>query len=158
MYRVTVAFVLLIASTAASWAQSPSIWKSQQGAILKVLSIDTATGNFSGIFISSPTGPCAGVVYDLIGHQRGPRMAFQTSKTWPSDCSLTVVWSGRTDSQGTLATRWIVKYVASNGPRYRNAAPRFSSASEQDHSAETGVNTVGAGGRVAGSRRFSLRS
>ena len=116
MYRVTVAFVLLIASTAASWAQSPSIWKSEQGAILKVLSIDTATGNFSGIFISSPTGPCAGVVYDLIGHQRGARMEFQTSKTWPSDCSLTVVWSGRTDSQGTLATRWFVKYAAPNGP------------------------------------------
>jgi len=116
MYRVTVAIVLLIASTAVSWAQNPTVWKSQQGAILKVLSIDSATGNFSGIFISSPTGPCSGVVYDLAGRQRGNRFAFQTSKTVQSDCALTVVWSGRTDGQGTLATRWIVKSVAPNGP------------------------------------------
>ena len=116
MYRVTVAFVLLIASTAAAWAQGPSIWKSQQGAILKVLSIDSATGNFSGIFISSPTGPCAGVVYSLAGRQRGPQFVFQTSNTVSSDCALTVVWSGRTDSQGTLATRWVVKSAAPNGP------------------------------------------
>src|SRR4051794_21824123 len=87
MYRVTVAFVLLIASTAVSWAQAPSIWKTQQGAILKILSIDSATGNFSGIFISSPTGPCAGVVYDLTGRQRGSQFAFQTWKTVPSDCA-----------------------------------------------------------------------
>ena len=116
MYRVTIAFVLLITFAAASWAQSPLVWKSQQGAILKVLNIDSATGNFSGIFISSPTGPCPGVVYDVAGRLRGHQIAFQTSKTGPSDCALTVAWSGRTDSQGTLATRWIVKSAAPNGP------------------------------------------
>jgi hypothetical protein len=58
MYRVLAASLLLAASTAASWAQglSPSVWQSQQGAILKVLTADSASGNFGGIFISSPTG------------------------------------------------------------------------------------------------------
>jgi hypothetical protein len=115
MCRFTVALVIFIASAAVSWAQSPSIWKSQQGAILKVLSTDAATGNFSGIFISSPTSPCPGVSHDLAGQVRGHQVVFQTSRTGTSDCALTVVWYGRANSPGTVSTRWVVKSAAPNG-------------------------------------------
>jgi hypothetical protein len=124
MCRFTVALVLLIASAAVSWAQSPfggvswvnpSIWKSQQGAILKVLSIDSATGNFRGVFISSPTGPCPAVNYDLAGRVQGHQVVFQTSRTWTSDCAVTAVWSGRAVSPGTVTTRWVARLVGPNG-------------------------------------------
>jgi len=126
MYRFTVALVLLISSTAASWAQSPSpfdvswlrpsIWKTQQGAVLKILSINSATGDFSGVFISSPSGPCPTVNYDVAGRIRGDRVVFQTTRGGPSDCALTVLWSGRAVSPGTVATRWTIKFTAPNGP------------------------------------------
>jgi hypothetical protein len=38
----------------------PSVWQTLRGALLKSLWIDAA-GNFAGIFISSPSGPCPGV-------------------------------------------------------------------------------------------------
>jgi len=58
MYRLLAALLFLVAFTAASLAQdlSPSVWQSERGAILKVLNADSATGNFSGIFISSHEG------------------------------------------------------------------------------------------------------
>jgi hypothetical protein len=117
MYRVTAALFLLIASVAASSAQglSPSVWKSQQGALLKVLRVDSATGNFGGVFLSNPTGPCPAVPYDLAGRVRGPRLVFQTSRTWTSDCRVTADWSGRFVSPTTVATRWIATQVAPNG-------------------------------------------
>jgi hypothetical protein len=138
MYRFIVALGLVFASTAASSAQGtfpsifqaqgllpsilqaqgvlPSIWQSERGAILKVLSIDSATGNFSGIFLSDPTGTCPRVPYDLVGRVlRGHQVVFQTSRTWTSDCAVTAVWSGRAVSQGTIATRWIARYIAPNG-------------------------------------------
>jgi hypothetical protein len=117
MYRMLAASLFLVASTAASWAQGlvPSVWKGQQGAILKVLNADSATGNFSGVFISGPSGPCPGVPYDLAGRIQGPRAVFQTSRTWTSDCSVTAVWSGRFVSPTTVATRWVARRVAPDG-------------------------------------------
>jgi hypothetical protein len=119
MYRFAVALGLVIASAAASSAQgslpSPSLWQSERGAILKVLRVDPATGSFSGIFITSPTGPCPAVPYDLAGRARGPRLVFQTSRTWTSDCRVTADWSGRFVSPTTVATRWIATQVAPNG-------------------------------------------
>jgi hypothetical protein len=98
MYRFSVALALVLASATASWAQTarPSLWQSERGAILKVLNIDPATGNFSGIFITSPTGQCPAVLYDLAGHIRLPQrqVTFTTSPRWTSDCAPTVVWSG----------------------------------------------------------------
>ena len=121
MYRFTIALGLVIASTAASFAQGPlprpSIWQSERGAILKVLNIDSATGNFSGIFITSPTGPCPAVPYDLAGRVRVAqrRVAFTTSRTWTSDCGGTVVWAGRAIGQGAAAVTWTMKSVGPNG-------------------------------------------
>jgi hypothetical protein len=118
MYRFAVALGLVVASTAASWAQGslPSTWQGERGAILKVFSIDPATKNFSGIFISSPTGPCPAVTYDLAGRvYEGHHVVFQTSRSWTSDCAVTVVWTGRGVSPGTVATRWVASYVAPNG-------------------------------------------
>jgi|SRR5262245_29695762 len=116
MYRVLAACFFLIASAAASSAQPllPSVWQSQRGTILKVLSVDAA-GNFGGTFISSPAGPCPAVPYDLAGRVRGPRVAFQTSRMWTSDCRVTAVWSGRFVSPTTIATRWTATVVAPNG-------------------------------------------
>lgn len=116
MYRIIVALGLLFASAGASWAQDVSVWKSQGGAILKLLRIDSATGNFSGVFISAPTGECPAVPYDLAGRMgRGDRVVFQTSRTGTSYCAVTTVWYGRTVGPGTVATRWIANYVAPNG-------------------------------------------
>ena len=117
MYRILAASLLLAASTAASWAQglAPSVWKSQQGAILKVLNADSASGNFSGIFISGPAGQCPAVPYNLAGHLQGPRVVFQTSRTWTADCSVTAVWSGHFVSPTTVATRWVARRVAPDG-------------------------------------------
>src|SRR5215831_12967769 len=90
MYRLTVALVLVIASATASSAQNlqPSVWQSERGAILKILNTDPATGNFTGVFISSPTGACPAVPYDLAGRVRlaQRRIVFTTSRTWTSDC------------------------------------------------------------------------
>jgi hypothetical protein len=82
MYRIIAALFFLLASAAASSAQGlfPSVWQSQRGALLKVLAVDPATGNFTGVFISGPAGSCPGVPYDLAGRVRGPRVVFQTSR------------------------------------------------------------------------------
>src|SRR5712691_10410262 len=119
MYRFTVALVLVIASATAASAQlsRPSLWQSERGAILKVLNIDPATGNFSGVFISSPTGPCPAVPYDLAGRIRLPQrhVTFTTSRTWTSDCGGTVFWSGHALGQGTAAVTWTARTVGPNG-------------------------------------------
>ena len=106
MRRTIVAFSLLLASAATASAQglSPSVWQSQRGGVLKVLQVN-AGGNFSGVFISSPTGPCPGVPYNLLGIVRGPRVVFQTSRNWTSDCNVTTNWSGRFVSPTTIAAR-----------------------------------------------------
>jgi hypothetical protein len=106
MRRTIVVFSLLLASAATASAQglSPSVWQSQRGGLLKVLSVDPA-GNFSGVFISSPTGPCPGVPYNLVGSVRGPRVVFQTSRNWTSDCNVTTNWSGRFVSPTTIVAR-----------------------------------------------------
>ena len=106
MRRTIVAFALLLASAATASAQGlfPSVWQTQRGGLLKVLSVDPA-GNFSGIFISSPTGPCPGVPYNLVGRVLGSRVVFQTSRTWTSDCNVTTNWSGRFVSPTTVVAR-----------------------------------------------------
>jgi len=117
MFHIIAALFLLVASTAASSAQglSPSVWQGQRGSLLKVLGADPATGNFTGVFISSPGGPCPGVPYQLAGQVRGPRVVFQTSRNWTSDCQVTTVGSGRFVSPTTIATRWIATYAGPNG-------------------------------------------
>jgi hypothetical protein len=116
MYRIIAALFFLLASAAASSAQGlfPSVWQSQRGALLKVLAVDPATGNFTGVFISGPAGSCPGVPYDLAGRVRGPRVVFQTSRNWTPDCKTTV-WLGRFVSPTTVAARGIATYVAPNG-------------------------------------------
>jgi hypothetical protein len=117
MYRIIAALLLLVASAAASSAQGlfPSVWQSQRGALLKVLAVDPATGNFTGVFISGPAGTCPGVPYDLAGRIRGPRFLFQTSRSWTTDCRATTVWSGRFVSPTTVVATGIATYVAPNG-------------------------------------------
>jgi hypothetical protein len=120
MYRVIAALFLLLASVASSSAQglSPSVWQGQRGSLLKVLAADAATGNFTGVFIGSPGGPCPGdVPYELAGQIRGPRVVFQTSRSWiaRSDCPVTTVGSGRFVSPTTVAIRWIATYTGPNG-------------------------------------------
>ena len=106
MRRIIAAFFLLLASAATASAQGlfPSVWQSQRGALLKVLRVDAA-GNFSGVFITSPGGPCPAVPYNLAGSVRGPRVVFQTSRNWTPDCNVTTNWSGRFVSPTTIAAR-----------------------------------------------------
>jgi hypothetical protein len=117
MHRIIAVFFLLVASATASSAQGlvPSVWQSQRGSILKVLGAEPATGNFAGVFINTPAGACPGVPYNLVGRVRGPRVAFQTSRTWTPDCSVTTTWSGRFVSPTTVAARWVATYVAPDG-------------------------------------------
>jgi len=117
MFRIIAALSLLLASPAASSAQGlfPSVWQSQRGAMLKVLAVEPATGNFTGVFVSGPGGTCPGVPYDLIGRVRGSRVVFQTSRNWTTDCRATTVWSGRFVGPTTVATRGIATYLAPSG-------------------------------------------
>jgi len=89
MCRVVAALFLLLASAASSSAQnlSPSVWQGQRGSLLKVLGADPASGNFTGVFIG---GPCPGIPYQLAGQIRGPRVVFQTSRSYiaQSDCPV----------------------------------------------------------------------
>jgi hypothetical protein len=103
MYRVIAALFLLFASSATASAQGlfPSVWQTQRGALLKVLSVDAA-GNFTGVFITSPAGPCPAVPYNVVGSVRGPRVVFQTSRNWTSDCNVTTNWFGRFASPTTI--------------------------------------------------------
>ena len=134
MYRLLAALLFLVAFTAASLAQdlSPSVWQSERGAILKVLNADSATGNFNGIFISSPTGQCPAVPYNLAGHVQGPRVVFETSRTWTADCSVTTIWSGRFISPTTVEARWVARSVPRMVTLQEYEAQRFSSAFKQD--------------------------
>jgi hypothetical protein len=69
MYRIVAAFFLLLVSVAASLAQGlqPAVWQGQRGSLLKVLTVDPTTGNFAGVFLSNPVGPCPAVPYDVVG-------------------------------------------------------------------------------------------
>jgi hypothetical protein len=115
-YRIVAALFLLVASATASSAQGlwPSVWQGRQGALLKVLTVDPA-GNFGGVFISNPAGPCPAVPYNLAGRVRGPGVAFQTSRNWTADCRVTAVWTGRLVNPTTIATTWVATTVAPNG-------------------------------------------
>jgi hypothetical protein len=106
MYRLITTGFLLLASAATASAQgfSPSVWQTQRGALLKVLSVDGG-GNFTGVFITSPAGPCPGVPYNVVGSVRGPRVVFQTYRNWTSDCNVTTNWSGRFASPTTVVAR-----------------------------------------------------
>ena len=108
MRRIISASLLILASAATASAQglTPSVWQSQRGGLLKVLSVDAA-GNFTGVFISSPTGPCPGVPYNLVGRVRGSVVVFQTSRSWTSDCNVTTNWTGRFVSPTTVVARGI---------------------------------------------------
>lgn len=116
MYRIIAALFLLLASATASSAQGlfPSVWKSERGALLKVLWVDPA-GNFTGVLISGPAGSCPAVPYQLAGRMRGPRVVFQTSRDWTPDCRVTTVWSGRFVDPTTVVARGVASYVAPNG-------------------------------------------
>ena len=117
MYRIVAAFFLLLVSVAGSLAQGlqPAVWQGQRGSVLKVLTVDPTTGNFAGVFLSSPVGPCPAVPYDVVGRIQGPRLVFQTSRNWTSDCRVTTVGSGRFVSPTTVVTRWIATYVGPDG-------------------------------------------
>jgi hypothetical protein len=106
MRRIIGVFLLIVASTATSSAQGlfPSVWQTQSGAVLKVLWVD-AGGNFSGVFISSPSSPCPGVPYNLAGSIRGPQVFFQTSRNWTPDCNVTTNWSARFVGPTTVVAR-----------------------------------------------------
>jgi hypothetical protein len=103
MYRVIAALFLLLASAASASAQGffPSVWQTQRGALLKVLWVDAA-GNFTGVFITSPAAPCPAVPYNVVGNVRGPRVIFQTSRSWTPDCNVTTNWSGRFTGPATI--------------------------------------------------------
>lgn len=117
MHRIIAALFLLVASATASSAQGvwPSVWKSERGALLKVLRADAATGNFTGVFLSNPSGPCPAVPYDVMGRMRAPRVAFQTSRPWTPDCRVTAVWSGRFVNPTTVALRWTATAAGPKG-------------------------------------------
>jgi hypothetical protein len=108
MRRIISACLLILASAATASAQglTPSVWQSQRGGLLKVLSVDAA-GNFTGVFISSPTGPCPGVPYNLVGQVRGSLVVLQTSRNWTSDCNVTTNWTGHFVSPTTIVARGI---------------------------------------------------
>jgi len=117
MYRIAAAVFLLLVSVAASSAQGliPAVWQGQRGSLLKVLAVNPATGDFTGVFISGPSGPCPAVPYDAAGRISGPRVVFQTSRNWTPDCRITTVGSGRFVSPTTVVTKWIATYVGPNG-------------------------------------------
>jgi hypothetical protein len=106
MRRIIVAFVLILASAATASAQGlfPSVWQSSRGAVLKVLWVDPA-GNFSGVYISSPAGPCPAVPYNVVGRVRGPLVFFQTSRNFTPDCNVTTNWSGHFVSPTTVVAK-----------------------------------------------------
>jgi hypothetical protein len=116
MFRFITALLVLVASATASSAQGllPTVWKSQSGALLKVLYVGPG-GNFSGVFLSSPSGPCPAVNYDVTGTIRTPRIAFQTTRGWTTDCRVTAVWTGRMVSPTTISARFVATRVGPGG-------------------------------------------
>ena len=115
MYRVIAALFLVAATAAAASAQAllPSVWRSDRGALLKVLY--GAPGGFSGVFLSTPSAPCPVVPYNVAGRIRGPWIGFQTSRTWTPDCSVTAVWHGRFVSPTMFVARWTATSVGPSG-------------------------------------------
>jgi hypothetical protein len=117
MYRILAAFLLVVATAAAASAQVllPSVWRSERGALLKVLYGDPGIGNFSGVFLSDPSAPCPVVPYNVAGRIRGPWIGFETSRTWTPDCSVTAVWRGRFVTPTTIVARWTATSVGPDG-------------------------------------------
>jgi len=117
MYRLIGAFLALAVSTAVSAAQGllPAVWQSNQGAVMKILQADPVTGNFTGIFISGPAGPCPGVPYALTGRMIGNRMVFRTTRNWTSDCRATTVWSARLIGPATASAFGVTTYFSPDG-------------------------------------------
>ena len=81
MNRVIAALFLVVASGAVASAQAvlPSVWRSDRGALLKVLYGDPGFGNFSGVFLSTPSAPCPVVPY------RAPRKIATSANLCESD-------------------------------------------------------------------------
>jgi len=117
MYRLIGAFLALAVSTTMSAAQGllPTVWQSNQGAIMKILQADPVSGSFTGIFISGPTGPCPGVPYALAGRVIGNRMVFRNTRSWTFDCRATTVWSGRLIGPASLSAFGVTTYFAPDG-------------------------------------------
>jgi hypothetical protein len=117
MNRVIAALFLIVASGAVASAQAvlPSVWRSDRGALLKVLYGDPGFGNFSGVFLSTPSAPCPVVPYNVAGRIRGPWVDFETSRTWTPDCSVTAVWRGRFVTPTTIIARWTATSVGPDG-------------------------------------------
>jgi hypothetical protein len=120
MYRVIAALFLVVASAVVASAQAllPSVWRSDRGALLKVLYGD-GTGGFRGVFLSNPSEPCPVVPYNVAGGIRGRWIGFETSRTWTPDCSVTAVWHGRFVTPTTIVARWTATSVGPNGRRIR---------------------------------------
>ena len=55
--------------------------------------------------ISGPAGSCPGVLYNLGGSVRGPRVVFRTSRNWTPDCNVTTNWSGHFVSPTTVVAK-----------------------------------------------------
>ena len=125
MYRVIAALLFLVASAAAASAQglSPSVWQSRAG--------DAAESperrrcrEFQRRLRQQPGWPVSGSPYDLAGRVRGPRVAFQTSRTWTSDCRVNAVWSGRFVNPTTVATQIYRDHRRAEWSRDENARQR----------------------------------
>jgi len=117
MHRLITALFVLVVSATASSAQGllPAVWKGENGAILKVLNRDAV--NFRGVFLSSPSGPCPVVPYDVAGRVRGHRVVFQTTRRWTTDCRVTANWYGRMVDPATIATTFVATFVEPSGRR-----------------------------------------
>jgi len=119
MFRIITALFLLLASAAAASAQGlfPSLWQSQRGALLKILAVDPATGNFTGVFVSGPAGTCQGVPYDLVGRVRGPRVVLMRSD-W-NYCTRWHLVCMKSEQALDLHSRWLQKLAVDEARRVR---------------------------------------
>ncbi|MGB6502116.1 MAG: avidin/streptavidin family protein [Xanthobacteraceae bacterium] len=112
MRRSIIAFVTLVATTVAAFAQglpSWSVWQNQRTSIMKVFAVDQQ-GNFTGVYINNAQGfACQGLPgFPLTGHTSGVKVTFTV--VWNNgiqNCNSKTVWSGVVQGNA-MPTQWIL--------------------------------------------------
>src|SRR5262249_13983912 len=113
MLRIGAFAFAMLCLTQQGFAQDrivPSVWEDQRGSIMKVLRVDRATGNFSGVYISNAQGfECAGTSYPLEGRAIGPEVFFRVVwRSYAADCHAATTWHGRV-SDWNLPAVWVMQ-------------------------------------------------
>jgi hypothetical protein len=116
-----------LASDAALTAGS---WKSGNGSVLTIASVDQNSGRLEGHFVTTNSGPgCTanGKQQRIAGWYNAISHVITWSVNWDeAGCNAVVAWTGHFDgATGAIATLWTRESVANGEPQTNTGAGKF---------------------------------